>query len=76
MNSIVTRVRVADPKIHENNSFMGYFISIDSEGAGTYLTITGEDRLNDGAKLSFDWEHWDEIVKVVSTYRKEWEGLE
>lgn len=45
----------------------------DDEAAGSYLKITGEDEMNEGKSLSFDWEEWDNLVEVVAKYRKVWE---
>lgn len=73
-----TEIRFADPNIHNNNVFSGYFIGIDSQGAGAYLTIRS-DGAPDGCcdvKLSFDWEVWDAVVEVVAKHRKEWSEFE
>lgn len=45
----------------------------DDEAGGSYLKITGEDEMNEGKSLSFDWEEWDTLVEVVAKYRKDWE---
>ncbi len=39
----------------------------------SFLIIYGNDSQNDSAKISLDWDEWDDLVKVVRKYRNEWE---
>ena len=68
MKSTVTQV-----SIHKEGSsqvFSGIKVYPNDMGAGTFLIIEG---LDEGEKVSLEWEEWDELVKVVSEYRKVWE---
>lgn len=48
-------------------------IGPDDEAAGSFLVITLEDDEHNGTSIKLDWDEWDEIVKVVSQNRKQWE---
>ena len=54
----------------------GFRIEPETEGGGSFLSISAEDDQNNGSRIVFNWDEWDEIVKVVAQYRKEWENLE
>ena len=45
----------------------------DDEASGSFLIIYGNDSQNDSAKISLDWDEWDDLVKVVRKYRNKWE---
>ena len=70
---VVTKVSIKSSNPNWNPIFNSIQVGPDDEAAGSFLTICGNDEQNDSAKISLDWEEWDELVKVVSKYRKDWE---
>jgi len=45
-----------------------------NEGAdGSFLTICGTDSTIEITQVSLAWSEWDELVRVVSEYRNDWE---
>jgi hypothetical protein len=70
---VVTKVSIKSSNLNWNPIFNSIQVGPDDEAAGSFLTIRGNDEQNDSAKISLDWEEWDELVKVVSKYRKDWE---
>ena len=71
MKTIVNSVSIVRPEGHP--VFDCIQAGIDSEGAGTFLRITGHDELNDSATIGLDWEEWDALVETVNEHRNEWE---
>ena len=70
---VVTKVSIKSSNPNWNPIFNSIQVGPDDEAAGSFLNIRGNDEQNDSAKISLDWEEWDELVKVVSKYRKDWE---
>ena len=70
---VVTKVSIKSSNLNWNPIFNSIQVGPDDEAAGSFLTILGNDEQNDSAKISLDWEELDELVKVVSKYRKDWE---
>ena len=73
MKETITQVSIASDRNEANPIYNCIKVGPDDEAAGSYLKITGEDEMNEGKSLSFDWEEWDTLVEVVAKYRKEWE---
>lgn len=76
MESIPIKVSVKSANLDWNPIFNSVQVGVDDEGAGSFLTIHGENERSDGNKISLDWGEWDELVKVVCKYRNEWEWNE
>ncbi len=75
MKTTITKVIVSREDSEYGPLCEGFRISPESAGGGSFLSITAEDDQNNGSKIVFNWDEWDEIVKVVAQYREEWENL-
>jgi hypothetical protein len=73
MKSIPTKVSIKSDSPDWNPIFNSIQVGPDDEAAGSFLTIYGNDTQDNIAKISLDWEEWDDLVKVVRKYRNEWE---
>lgn len=76
MKTIPIKVSIKSGSSDWNAIFNSIQAGPDDEAAGSFLTIYGNDEQNEGAKISLDWDEWDELVKVVRKYRKDWEWKE
>jgi len=76
MKTTITRVVLSREDSKYGPLCDGFLIEPESEGGGSFLSITANTEENDGSKIVFNWDEWDEIVKAVAQYRKEWENLE
>jgi len=73
MKSIPIKVSVKSAALDWNPVFNSVQVGVDDEASGSFLIIYGDNERDDSAKISLDWEEWDELVKVVRKYRNEWE---
>lgn len=73
---VVTQVSIKSDRPDWNPIFDTIKVGPDTEGAGSYLKIIGEDEVNEGRVLTLDWDEWDNLVEVVAKYRKDWEWKE
>ena len=73
---VVTQVSIKSDRSNWNPIFNTIKVGPDTEGAGSYLKIIGEDEVNEGRVLTLDWDEWDNLVEVVAKYRKDWEWEE
>ena len=73
MKTIPIKASIKSASHDWNPVFNSIQVGVDDEASGSFLTIYGNDLQNDGAKISLDWDEWDELVKVVRKYRNEWE---
>lgn len=73
MKTIPTKVSIKSASPDWNPIFNSVQVGPDDEAAGSFLTIRGNDTQNNNAKISLDWEEWDDLVKVVRKYRNDWE---
>jgi hypothetical protein len=70
---VVTKVSIKSSNSDWNPIYNSIQVGPADDAAGSFLRITGEDEMNEGKSLSFDWEEWDTLVKVVAKYRKDWD---
>jgi len=73
MKSIPIKVSIKSASLDWNPIFNSVQVGVDDEASGSFLIIYGNDSQNDSAKISLDWDEWDDLVKVVRKYRNEWE---
>lgn len=73
MKTIPIKVSIKSASPDWNPIFNSVQVGPHDDAAGSFLTICGNHELNDSAQISLDWEEWDELVKVVSKYRIDWE---
>ena len=73
MKSIPIKVSIKSDNPSWNPIFNSVQVGVDDEAAGSFLIIYGDSERDDSAKISLDWEEWDNLVKVVRKYRNEWE---
>jgi len=73
MKTIPTKVSIKSASPDWNPIFNSVQVGPDDEADGSFLTICGNDTQNNNAKISLDWEEWDDLVKVVRKYRNDWE---
>lgn len=59
-----------------NPVFDCFKISVEDEGAGSFLKLIGDDEANQGSHLTFDWDEWDAVVSAVEKYRPLWQTEE
>jgi hypothetical protein len=70
---MITRVSIKSDNPNWNPIYNSIQVGPDDTAAGSFLKIVGGDEQNEGASISLDWEEWDNLVKVVKKYRKDWE---
>lgn len=75
MKTITTQVAII-ARDGGNAMFDCIHVGPDTVGAGSFIKITGNDEMNDGATLRLDWEEWDALVETVAKHRSEWEWSE
>ena len=73
MKTIPIQVSIKSASSDWNPIFNSIQVGPNDLAAGSFLTISGENTQNKGSQISLDWEEWDELVKVVRKYRKDWE---
>ena len=73
MKTIPIKVSIKSPSSDWNPIFNSIQVGPNDEACGSFLTICGNNAENDSAKISLDWEEWDELVQVVAKYRTDWE---
>ena len=73
MKSIPIKVSIKSANLDWNPIFNSVQVGVDDEASGSFLIIYGNDPQNHSAKISLDWDEWDNLVKVVRKYRNEWE---
>jgi hypothetical protein len=73
MKTIPTKVSIQSANPDWNPIFNSIQVGPNDEAAGSFLTIYGNDTQNNNAKISLEWEEWDELVKVVRKYRNDWD---
>jgi hypothetical protein len=73
MKTIPIKVSIKSASPDWNPIFNSIQVGPDDEAAGSFLVIYGNDSQNDSAKISLDWDEWDDLVKVVRKYRNKWE---
>ena len=73
MKTIPIKVSIKSDSPDWNPIFNSVQVGPNDEAAGSFLIIYGNDTHDHSAKISLDWEEWDELVKVVRKYRNEWE---
>ena len=73
MKTIPIKVSIKSSSPDWNPIFNSVQVGPEDDAAGSFLTICGNDEQNNSAKISLDWEEWDELVKVVRKYRSDWD---
>ena len=73
MKETITQVSLTNNETGTNPVYNCIKVSPQDEAGGSFLRITGDDEMNEGASINLDWEEWDAIVKVVTKYREQWE---
>lgn len=73
MKTMPIKASIQSNNLDWNPIFNSIQVGINDEASGSFLVIYGNDSQNDGAKISLDWDEWDDLVKVVRKYRNEWE---
>ncbi len=76
MKEVITQVSIKSKRSDWHPIYNTIKAGPADEAGGSYLKITGEDEMNNGASLTFDWDEWDNLVEVVAKYRKDWEWNE
>ena len=73
MKTIPIKVSIKSASLDWNPVFNSLQVGVDDEAAGSFLVIYGDNERDESAKISLDWDEWDDLVKVVRKYRNEWE---
>ncbi len=73
MKTIPIKVSIKSDSPDWNPIFNSIQVGPYDEAAGSFLTICGVNDANDSSHVSLDWGEWDELVRVVSKYRNDWE---
>jgi hypothetical protein len=73
MKTIPIKVSVKSAALDWNPVFNSVQVGVDDEASGSFLTIYGDNERDESAKISLDWDEWDDLVKVVRKYRNKWE---
>jgi hypothetical protein len=66
MKTIPIKVSIKSASPDWNPIFNSIQVGPDDEAAGSFLVIYGNDSQNDSAKISLDWDEWDDLVNIVT----------